>query len=66
MASAKHANEDGMTMFNIGDIVMHRFHHSYGYVICTTYKGKKDDEIKIQWFNRGANWHLPYVLNKVD
>jgi hypothetical protein len=48
-------------MFNIGDIVMHRFHHSYGYVICTTYKGNK-----IQWFNGNMNWHLPYVLNKVD
>lgn len=57
-----------MTMFNIGDIVMHRFHHSYGYVIfiCSSYKAKKDDEIKIQWFNGNINWHLPYVLNKVD
>lgn len=55
-------------MFNIGDIVMHRFHHSYGYVIfiCSSYKAKKDDEIKIQWFNGNINWHLPYVLNKVD
>ena len=56
-----------MTMFNIGDIVMHRFQaRSYGYVLSTTYKGKEHDEIAIQWFNGNIRWHLPYVLMKVD
>jgi len=67
MVSAKHANEDAMTMFNIGDIVVHRFQaHSYGYVLSTTYKGKEHDEIAIQWFNSSIRWHLPYVLMKVE